>query len=649
MAAESRAAAAVLLLSGAAVVLLSQQVLQDLPPDQRATALALLVPGLLLFLAGVLLARGGLPPRLSRLLDGLSARLGLQSWQVFLLLPGLFCAAAVPLAAGQGWKMTSPLAAMSAWTAGILLISAAVWRKEAVLRPRPGVLLMALMLGVGAFLARGLATDQVPIFLTGDEGSAGLAGLHFKSGRMDNPFISSWYSFPSLYFLIPSLSITAFGQTAEALRLPSALAGALTVTCVYLVGRAMFGARAGFFAALFLGAFHFHVHFSRIGLNNVWDGLWYTVVAGALWYGWEQERRNAFLLAGLALGLSQYFYPSGRTLVLLVLLWLALAGLFDRGRLRRNLAGLLWMAAAALVVVLPLAWYYLQHPDEYMAPLVRVSIFRGILEDEMHSSGQPAWMVLLRQAAGGFAAYTYTPLRAWYQPETPLLRPLPAGFFLLGVILLVLRARGTSAWLLGLWLIAFGLLGGLSESTPAAQRYVAAAPACALVLAYGLDETARLLAGLGPRLARLGAMLAVLLALGMAADDLRFYFHEYTPRSAVVLARSNTMVAQRLADYLQSQPTDREVVFFGQPFMGFRSIPSLQYLAPHIQGIDIPYRWGAVDNPRPSAERLIFVFLSSHEEQVPLVQQDYPGGRLEMVLAADGQVLYWLYEYPGSP
>ncbi len=89
----------------------------------------------------------------------------------------------------------------------------------------------------------------------------------------------------------------------------------------------MFGKRTAWFTAVFLSAFHFHIHFSRIGLNNIWDGFWYVVTIGALWYGWEKDRRNAYILAGLSLGISQYFYSSSRTILALILAWVILAAI----------------------------------------------------------------------------------------------------------------------------------------------------------------------------------------------------------------------------------------------------------------------------------------------------------------------------------
>jgi hypothetical protein len=381
-------------------------------------------------------------------------------------------------------------------------------------------------------------------------------------------------------------------------------------------------------------------------LNNIWDGLWYIVTVGALWYGWQKERRNAYLLAGLALGLAQYFYPSARTLLVLVFIWLLIAGLLDHPRLKRALPHITLTFLVTAVVLLPLVWYYIGHPLEYLAPLARVSLIGEWLNNQVSNTGLPAWKIMLQQISLGFQAYIYTPVRFWYSPGTPMLRPAAAASFLLGLVLLLAHPRDDRSLLLVLWLVAFGLVGGLSESTPASQRYVAVAPACALVIGYGLSQSATLLGKAWPARERLFIALAFLTILVTAYSELHFYFADYSPESVIVQARSNGMIAQRLADYLQTRSSDTQVVFFGAPSMGFYSIPSLQYLVPGVEGIDINQPWGAPENPQPTGSRLLFIFLPSNEDQIPLVQEDYPGGTLSSTIAADGQTLYWQYEYP---
>ena len=470
---------AVMLGAGAVLPVFGQAMLRKVVPTLLWAPLAVIALGLVLFLGGGYLAERG--PRRARQVPGLSAvthwlRVSPAQMVCLLLVPVFGLVAA--LAAGDGALMTQPTVAMLAWGLGVVCIGLGSWPHEVPRwKPRWKIMGLALGLFVGALLLRAIATDRIPIILTGDEGSAGMSAVEFARGAQDNPFIMGWYSFPSLYFLLQSFSVRLLGNTVEAIRLPSAFAGALTVAALYLAARPMFGNRAAFMAALFLGGLHFHNHFSRIALNNIWDGLGYVVILGAFSHGWRTGRRASFILGGLALGLMQYFYASSRMLFALLPLWLVIAVLLDRKRLRPLLPHLVLSVLAAAAVAFPLGMFYLRYPNEFVAPLSRFSILGDWMEKEVVIASQPVANILLRQLSLGYQAYTATPLRHWYTPDVPILRNLPAAFFLLGTALMLLRLRDERVWLVALWLIAFGVAGGPRGGTPPAHGDVAAGPA----------------------------------------------------------------------------------------------------------------------------------------------------------------------------
>ena len=576
--------------------------------------------------------------------QSLAARLGITSGQFFCLLFSLFFSILTSAAAGFLFRMWSPQSALICWGVSILL---AIYGGLDLLTPRQSVSRVAILGGLavfaGALLLRAINTPTIPIVLSGDEASSGLTAVNMLHGQIDNLFITAWFSFPSFHNFLQSISIAIFGQTTEALRLLAAFGGALTVMGVFFVGRAMFGWLPGLMAAIFLTGFHFHNHFSRVGLNNIWDGMFFILVIGALWIGWQREKRAGYLLAGLGLGLAQYFYTTGRTLVLVVAVWLLVAGLFDRPRFRRAIPGILLMIWVAFIVVLPLAWFYFNYPSEFFAPLNRVSILGSWLTVTAANTGQAPVMILLQQIWRGMLGYVEMPLNAWYTPGVPLLRTLPGIVFLLGLVLMLLRMKDNRSQLLVIWLFWFAITGGLSESTPAAQRYVAAAPAIALLIAFSLERIGELFKKLWPqrkRWVQIGMLVFVIL---LAADDARFYYLEYTPRSD--FSGFNGMVAQRLADRLKSEPAGTELVFCGYPTMGYDSINSLPYLAPEIQYYNVFNRWDSADTPRPSGEHVFFAFLPNHEYDRQAMEMDYPGGTWQEWYTPRGESLLWLYEY----
>ena len=638
-----------LLLSGVLLTILGEALKAALPVEVRGAIVIFSIIGILFFVLGMAnINSSTLPFGVTRILSRVSKWLEISQAQVVLLLTGLLLAGIAILASGDALLMRAPLVALLAWVLSMAAALLGAWPlKTSVERVSWQAFLLATILALVGLLLRGINTGGIPNTLTGDEASAGLFALEFRDGSIDNILGFGWYSFPALYFYVQALSISVFGQTTEALRLTSALAGALTVGAVYLAGRTLYGRRAGLFAALFLTGLHFHVHFSRIGLNNIWDGFWYTVILGLVWWAWKHERREGFLLAGLALGLSQYDYVSVRLLFLLVPAWLLVAGLADRARFRRNRAAIVLMFLVAVVVFLPLAANYARHFDQFMAPMQRVSLLGEWLKNEVQNTGQPGWRILAGQLWVSLQAFTNTNLRHWYTPEVPMLRSFAAGFFLLGVALIGLEWRKPQHWLLLMWLGVFVVSGGMSESTPAAQRYIGAAPAAAIVLGYALAGIGDRLAAVLKQSAPVFTAISLALVILLAASDVNFYFNDFTPRGDY--GGPNNGVAQHLADFLQSKPVGVQVAFFGVPRMGYRSIATLPYLAPHAVGLDFTQPLGSPENPEIIPGYVIFVFLPEHQGDLELLRFQYPDQRVQEAFGLTGEFLYWYVEFEDYP
>jgi hypothetical protein len=650
---ERRRLGAALVMLGFFAGLLSLYLRRNLPAERAQAYLPFLGAGLLFFLGGMYIAsRIEFRTRLETALARIAGALGLRAAQAVCLAGSILFAGLATVAAGTDSLMIDAPVAIAAWLGGIALAVAGGWDFAAGERKPPAreALLWAGGLTLGAFLLRAILVGRIPVMLTGDEGSTGLDALLFRNGQVDNPFgIFGWHPFPSLYFFLESLSVAVFGRTTEALRLPSALAGALTVGGLYFLVRAMYSHRHALAAALFLCGLHLHMHFSRLGVMNVWDGLWYLIALGGLWYGWKTGKRGWWIIAGLALGIGQYFYATTRALFVAVAAFLAVATVLDRGGWRRNLRNLLPALAGLVAVLLPLAWYVGTHLDQYLADIKTNSILGPWMELAVRDQNLPAWRILLNQLSLGFGGFFSVNLSFWYRPEVPILRTLPAVFFIFGLAMLVLQWKDLRTWVPVLWLLAYGMIVSLSESTPAAQRLPGVSAAVALVVGFGVVELVLLLGNLFPvRKLALGAA-AVAVTAFLAADDLRFYFYVYTPQS-VYLGRDDFVgtggeVARRIVGQLGGRSGEWEVVFFDNSLMGFFSDPAIRFLLPRVEGQDMNSAWGSPDNPPvPEGRYLFFVFMPDRETEIDGVRASYPGGTLGEIFASDGSLLYTYYD-----
>jgi 4-amino-4-deoxy-L-arabinose transferase-like glycosyltransferase len=634
----------VMMAAGIILLIMHQVLRSDIPKDlDPFTYLAGFLGLAMAIVAITALDKGHSPAWLESFFQKICAWARMNRLQVVAFILAILFTLTASLASGPDDNLYNAFIAVCSWGFSIGLIILAGWeRKPASPRTLLKPLAWALGLFVLAFLLRGIDTTHYPNVLSGDESSSGLYSLGFISGVTNNIFRTGWYSFPSLYFFIQSYGIRLFGQTTPGLRVFSAIAGALTVSTLYLVVRAMFGNRAGIIAGILLSFSHFHINFSRIGLNNIWDGLGFVVAIGALYWAWTRERRAAFVLAGLAAGLSQYFYTSSHAILAVMGGWLVLVLLQDRKKFVRLLPDLILMAGAMLVTLLPLVVFFIQHPNTFFEPMNRVTTMGDWLSSTMSVTGDPAWKIMLNQFITALLSFTDRNLTYWYTPQTAMLRQNLAWAFYIGITLMIIRFKDSRNWMTFLWLLVFVVLGATSDSTPAAQRYVASIPACIIVVAYAMDSILAIIIKFWPKLEKTLVPISLVVIFLVAANDAYFYFYEYTPRSD--FGGHNTLIAQRLADYLHSYDSSWQVMFSGAPQMGYGSIPSLYYLDPQIKGVDLITPWNDPNNPRPEKKNVIFVFLPDRPEDYSACKQAYPGGEVVTEYDNRGELLYVLYK-----
>ncbi len=569
-----------------------------------------------------------------------------------LLLIGVGCVMLASQLAGEQVITKYIVEAVSLWVVGIGTLAAALmqgqpWRSLVPqrLQRRDAVIIVGLF--ALAFAVRLAALNSRFYIMTGDEGSSGLSGLDFLEGRLNNPFRIGWFSFPSLFFVIQAASIGIFGHTNAGLVFPSVLCGALTVIVWYWATQPLLGRLGSLISAGILATNDLHLHFSRIGLNNIWDALFLAAILGLLWRGWDSNQRGYFVLSGLLLGLSQYFYTGTRALILAIGIWCILLLMFYPRRLAQLLPQLVAMGLVALVVFLPLGRYFLKHLDEFAAPLNRVSLLRNdwvpgggnwfVLQSQV--TKQPVWVVVLQNVRDSLLGFVTKPLQHWYQPKHPLLTPIPAVLFVVGLLIALRRLRDPRTWLLYLMLgaVVFGV--AITESTPASQRMIAAVPLAVFFVGLALVTLVRGLVRYRPSWRPVGVWLVGGLTAMIMAATVHFYFTDYLPRGM----DPNTEIAYGLGQVLASYPPQSELLFFGAPRLVYRGFANIQYLAPQVKGTDVELPLPAAPDLDPQCPHTVFAFVPERQNELALIQARYPAGKLTFFFSR-GQLLFLTYD-----
>ena len=495
---------------------------------------------------------------------------------------------------------------------------------------------------LAALAVRAFDLEHIPANLGGDEGVQGMAALELLGPPLRNPFSTGWFAVPTMSFLWYGLGMRLFGESVAGLRAPSALVGTFTVLTTFLLARELWGRRVGWLAAVALTCSHFHIHFSRLGSNQIVDGLFVTLALWLLVRGLRSRRPLYFALSGAVAGLGWYGYFGARLVGIVVALYLAWRLVVEYRFLARYGGQLLLLLIAVLIVAAPLLLHFSQHPDRMTSRLEQVSIFAsGWLEREQEITGRSGGSLLLEQFCKSVSAFNYTlDPTSWYRSSIPLLDFVSGALFVLGMVWLMARYRWPANGLLLVWFWSALIIGWvLTENPPSSMRMTGVAPALSILVALGLDWLTRLtshVARFTPQVSRLAccAALAVIAIL-----NLRYYFAVYTPTR--VYGNPTAEIATELARYLERQEDGLTVYFYAPPRM-YWDFGTLSFMARNVEGMDVPE--GQFPEP-DQARGARFVFLPHRLDEFNVIRAQYPGGlEIPFYSVADGRLLYVLYE-----
>jgi hypothetical protein len=549
------------------------------------------------------------------------------------------------------------------WLAAIGLYLAAVAAGSRGAEPtaepaHPGrrwLLLGLLALVLLAFGLRIWHLGQIPETLGGDEGSQGLEAMRVLEGEISNPFGTGWLGVPTMSFYFNALSIGPLGNTIFALRLPWVLVGTLTVLVMFVLVRRLSGLTLGLLTAGLLATYHYHIHFSRLGSNQVADALFVALALWLLYRGYDRRSALDWALCGIVVGAAQFFYAGARftaVVTIAVLGFLALRdGLpFIRQRWRAVLA----LTGAVLLSAAPMIQYAIRFPNEYDARVNQVGVIQsGWLEQEQEIRGEGPLPILFDQAKRAFLAFNLYPDRnVWYGSSEPLLHGVAAALFVLGVGYASLHLWNRRMFPMVAWWGGATILGGvLTESPPSSQRLITLAAPAMFFVALALVKIGEHVfqPGMGRTHRRLYTAFLGGAAVVITLLSLHWYFIEFTPQRRY--GGYNGVVATSIGKYARDELGEEWQMYFAGPprmYIGFGSIP---YIAPEVEGVDFHDPLTEPLDPDIVApdKHAVFILLPERRDELQMIRATFPRGELEVVpspVPGIEQPLYLLYRVP---
>ncbi len=521
-----------------------------------------------------------------------------------------------------------------------------------------------ILLFLAALFLRLYDVAQHPFILNGTEASIGMDVLNVINGEFNDPFSTGWLTNPSLPLFFLAIPIQLLGPSVLALRLLSPFVGAITIVVTFLFGQRLYSRVVGLVAAVLLTGSYFHLHYSRLGLTNVWDALLVLLSLGWIAIAWQQDslnNRKTWLLAGLSVGFSAYLYTSSHLLPLMLLFLLAVTLLLDHQTWQRQWRNVFAMAAVALVVALPQILFYWANPGIFMDRANTLGILdsqSGWLSREVAQTGAGQLQILGRQLWAAALAFNATlDTGTSFGPLKPLLNFISGILAAIGFLIAIFRMRRIQYSMLIVWVVTTIIFAGaLLLNPPNSQRYIIAAPAVIFLVAVSLVELIKTIfngsaedeqerATREPWYQQKPILMAILLAIATAVAlyDVSYYFGSY--REEHHFADRNTEVADLMSEYLNTLEGEWSVYFYGPPSM-YVDFPTIPFLAGSYQKdknlFDITDPEAAL--PQTDSANHVFIYLPERYSEIANTKVDFPDGIEKTFAGYYSAPLFHVYE-----
>jgi 4-amino-4-deoxy-L-arabinose transferase-like glycosyltransferase len=515
--------------------------------------------------------------------------------------------------------------------------------------------LLVVGVGVIALIPRVYQLNSYPLTMSGDEGIFANSARSVLRGDIRNPFITGFWGYPTLIFVVQSWILRVTGETVAGARLLSALLGVASVVAIYCLTRHHLGRWTALIAAVLAAAFHFHLFYSRDAQVPVAPMLFIPLALLFLDRGLVGRRRIDSLVAGLVIAIAQFTHPGCVILYPLAALYILYAFVFrrptNRSALRKSFAEVapnaILVVVGAVVGQLPLLAYYYGHPDQYGVRSSQVSVFSsGWLEREQEITGKGAVEILWIQFQNAALLPFETLPHGFYRPDVPfvgwpLAVPVAIG---LTIATLAFWKRSYFGLVAAFWAGVAGL--AITEGPPQTNRYVASVPFLLIFAAIGIVAVVRIAIGL-MRLPRYGVVaLATAVTLLIAGWHLHYYFRD--ERQVEVYSDVNSEIASDLAREADSHGNGLTVYFSGAPRLTMGGFNSVAYIADKANRVDVMEPWQATDAPPHLVGSTLFAFVPERLDELDVVRSWFPNGTVQEHLLPSGELMYTSYFINGT-
>jgi 4-amino-4-deoxy-L-arabinose transferase-like glycosyltransferase len=562
------------------------------------------------------------------------------------------------MAAVLALLMTDPLIDSAGWllaatwliNIGLLIISTSLvirWQAPAIetiaawFRAHRWEISGIVVIIAAAFMLRFWNIEFHPYAFINDEGEIGNAALCIQTGECTNLFDTWWAEQPVLAFVPTLISITMLGHTVIAVRLVSVIIGTLAVLAVYFFTREVFGQKQAWLAAILLAILPVHVHFSRLGVDNIMDSLSTTAVLACLFFGLKRGSTLGFLAAGILGGLFMYTYPGSRLAFILGMATLGYVAVKTPAVLKAQAFNFVIFIFSFIVTVAPLVGYYLTNPGVFLARMEAETVFKS---DVTNAASLEGIQVLFMQFMKSSLVFILSaaPTNFFNSPR-PYLTPLAAIFFVLGLAYTIWRIREARYFILFIWFWAAIVLGStITGGPPTSQRMLMSTPALAVIVAIGLckvtENIPKTFLSMSPN--RVQGLCLIIFICWVGYKDISYYHYEY--RVGHYFEDPTEEFTYETAAAVSQLHGNGDLYLLVNPQVDYLSFANFSYFSPDVKKGYLfevsPESLGSLPKDRDA----LFIALPDHLEDLKKIVVLLPGGEWNEIQRRF-QPLYVLY------
>ncbi len=333
-----------------------------------------------------------------------------------------------------------------------------------------------------AFVSRLSLLTSYPFVSVGDQlRDGGLDAQKIVNQEISNLFESGAYNAHGL--IIPwfsSLFYLFIGPSVLVYRIPAALISILDIIAIFIFVKSIKGTWSAFFSSLVLIVLPLHLFYGRTELVVIFSSLMATLTLFTVYHFFARPGYPLYILLGLIIGFSWNFHGGVKAFTILVAIFVVtrdlitiVTKLLSKQSIKSNLIGLTLLAGFLIIG---------------FGPKIIFTNQQGFVHASRFNSNNLSLNTLTNNYLKSLMVYFYEPTNSWYPDHQPILVPIFALFFLLGIGKIIFLSKNIFDWFL-IYLISLTPFTNstITDILNADHRLVPLLPVIVIIIGIGID------------------------------------------------------------------------------------------------------------------------------------------------------------------